>query len=228
MSLHPDKRSFWKAFTETPIPAAELKHSLVEGALPTLSFFFMLFVSAVIAWLGLMANSVAIIIAAMIVAPLMNPLMTMSFGIAYGEWRMVAGPALILIAGTVFVILVSFGLSHIMTSRVIGPEIFSRAHPNLLDLGVAIGAGAAGAFARSRPSVGNAIPGVAIAVALVPPLCVVGYGLSLVSHAVVDPAHSQIDDVLNVERGAMLLFLVIWYRVFDIRLFLGKITQWKV
>ena len=155
-----------------------------------------------------MANSPAVIIGAMIVAPLMNPIITMSFGIAYGDWRLVAGPGAILIAGIALVILISFTLSSIVATRIIGSEIFGRAHPNLLDLGVAIGAGAAGAFARSRHSVGNALPGVAIAVALVPPLCVVGYGLSLGSHAVADPAHSLVDDVLNVERGATLLFLV--------------------
>ena len=88
-----------------------------------------------------------------------------------------------------------------------GKEILSRSNPSLIDLGIAIASGIAGAIAWSRRRISNALPGVAIAVALVPPLCTVGIGLALGSSAVRDPLHPHLVEIHNIELGAALLFL---------------------
>lgn len=95
-------------------------------------------------------------------------------------------------------------MSRIIAVPIVGSEILARTEPNLLDLEIAIAAGAAGAFSLTRQSIANSIAGVAIAVALVPPLCVAGIGIEM-GRPVADIGLSIENELLWV--GAFLLFL---------------------
>ena len=194
----------WTLFLEPKISQDELTLARERGSIPSFGFFFLLSSACIIATLGLLANSAAVIIGAMIVAPLMNPILSMSYGIVTGNRMLYRRSILTIIFGVILTVGLSFLLSRLIAVPIVGSEILARTEPNLLDLGIAIAAGAAGAFSLTRQSIGNSIAGVAIAVALVPPLCVAGIGIEM--------GRPIADIGLSIENehlwfGAFLLFL---------------------
>jgi len=186
-------------FTPADIPGLDEK-LFFEGAGRRVNlerFAVLLFLSTVIATYGVLGDSTAVVIGAMIIAPLMKPIMATAAGLVMGD-RGRAGQAFLTVvlgvAGTVFTawFLSSFVYVNII-SFTTNSQIIGRISPNLTDLAVALAAGAAGAFATSRSDVADSLPGVAISISLVPPLCVVGAGLS--------------EGEWQVAYGAMLLFV---------------------
>ena len=143
------------------------------------NFLILLALATAIATFGLLSNSAATIIGAMIIAPLMVPIISLAFSLVILDFRLVSYSLVKLISGIALTVLIAFLATVLIGFKVPGSEILARTEPTLLDLGVAISAGVAGAFAKIRRSVSDAIPGVAISVALVPPLCVVGIGLAI-------------------------------------------------
>lgn len=168
----------WKPYVENPVPLEDLDEIMVGASIPSYGYFFMLLLSAVIATLGLLSNSAPAIIGAMIIAPLMAPIISLAYSIDIFDWRLARRSFLTVIAGVLLVIIFSYLSTRVIGLRIAGSEILSRASPTLLDLGVAMAAGAAAAFSYTRKSIINSIAGVAIAVALVPPLAVTGIGLA--------------------------------------------------
>ena len=204
--------SDWKLLIEPPVPAEEVDLQLRKASVPTLGFFFMLLLSSAIATFGLLSNNAPTIIGAMIIAPLMAPILGLAYGIVIFEWRQVSRSAVTVIAGILVVVLFAYLTTRFIGLRIAGSELLSRTTPTLLDLGVAMAAGAAGAFAYSRKSIANSIAGVAIAVALVPPLAVTGVGLALGDRATTDAGLSLTEIGLysgrtHVVGGSFVLFL---------------------
>ena len=169
----------WKWIKEKATPIASVNRSLWRLSVPSFNFHFMLGLSAIISTLGLLANSVAIIIGAMIVAPLMGPIIGMAFAIAMGNRKLLRRSSLTLFKGIILTVATSWLAASIIGLETVDSEILSRTNPTLIDFGIAMAAGLAGAFTQTRRSIADAIPGVAIAVALVPPLSVIGIGLAL-------------------------------------------------
>lgn len=174
----------WKWLSEKPISMEGLNRQVWRSSVPSQSFYILLALSAIISTLGLLANSAATIIGAMIIAPLMGPILGFAYGMVMGNRRLLKRSALTLGSGIFLTIFTSFLIANLIGLRVVQGEIMARSQPTLLDLGVALGAGTAGAFAKSRRHVADALPGVAIAVALVPPLSVMGIGISLASNEI--------------------------------------------
>jgi uncharacterized hydrophobic protein (TIGR00271 family) len=170
----------------------EVAVQMVDSAVPSVDFYVLIILAAMIASLGLLQNSAAVIIGAMLVAPLMSPILAMAMGIVRGDLDLLKMASEATAKGVFMAILV--GIAMVILSPINGPtsEILARTQPNVLDLMVALASGAAAGYAVSRSQVAAALPGVAIAAALVPPLCVVGYGIGT----------SQ----LNYAAGALLLF----------------------
>ena len=195
-----------KPLLESPIATDELEQMLEVGAIGSFGFYFMLGLAAAIATLGLIANSSATIIGAMIIAPLMNPIVSFSYASVKLKYRLLLKSTLTILTGILCVIAVSSVVTLVIGIRIAGTEILARSNPNLLDLAVAMASGTAGAFALTRRSINNALPGVAIAVALVPPLCVVGIGIALGSNLIIEPRYQISDELISVENGAFLLF----------------------
>ena len=169
----------WHWLAEKPIPIASLSRNLWRASVPSLSFYFLLGLSGVIATLGLLADSVAIIIGAMIIAPLIGPITGIAYSTTVANRRLLRRSFLTLATGVLFTVFISFLIAWLVGLKTITPEIAARTNPTLIDLVIALAAGAAGAFANTRRRIADALPGVAIAVALVPPLSVVGIGLAL-------------------------------------------------
>ncbi len=176
----------WRPLLEPRIASEQIAAEMKMASIPTLSFFFLLAVASAIATFGLLANSAPAIIGAMIVAPLMTPIMGLSYGVVQLSWPQIMRSAITVVLGVAVVIAISFLSAHFIEIKVAGTEMLSRAFPSLLDLGVAMAAGAAGAFSLSRESIRNSIAGVAISVSLVPPLAVTGIGLALGRKAAAD------------------------------------------
>ena len=183
----------WYWLKEKPTPIASLNRSIWRLSVPSFSFHFMLGLSTILATLGLLANSAAVIIGAMIVAPLMGPIVGMAYSTAMGNRKLLRRSSFTVLKGILLTITVSWLVTSIIGLETVDTEIMSRVKPTLIDFGIAMAAGAAGAFANTRRSISSAMPGVAIAVALVPPLSVVGIGLAQAEG--------------NIAFGALLLFL---------------------
>jgi uncharacterized hydrophobic protein (TIGR00271 family) len=202
----------WRPLLEPRIASEQIAAEMKMASIPTLSFFFLLAVASAIATFGLLANSAPAIIGAMIVAPLMTPIMGLSYGVVQLSWSQIMRSAITVALGVAVVIAISFLSAHFIEIKVAGTEMLSRAFPSLLDLGVAMAAGAAGAFSLSRESIRNSIAGVAISVSLVPPLAVTGIGLALGRKAAADVGLSFREIGLfaggnDLAVGASVLFL---------------------
>ncbi len=169
----------WLVLREAPIPASELNQTFLQASLPALNFYLLLALAAAIATFGLLTNSAATIIGAMIIAPLMNPIASLAYALVVLSPRLIERAIFTLLTGVILVIVIAYFTTEVLGLATVGSEILGRTTPNSLDLGVALAAGAAAAFANTRRSIASALPGVAISVALVPPLSVVGIGLCL-------------------------------------------------
>ena len=146
-------------------------------------FAVLIVLSTMIAAFGLLANSAAVVIGAMLVAPLMTPMLALSASLIYAQLRRFVGALLLVIFGTIAAIavgwLVTFIASGGITPDALDSEILARTSPALLDLGIAVAAGLAGGYVLTHKGSMSSLPGVAIAVALVPPLATVGVTLRL-------------------------------------------------
>lgn len=156
----------------------EVYKQVRRNSRPDVDFFIMIGLSAIIAGYGLLQDSSAVIIGGMLVAPLFSPILAISMSIVMGDIRLLRLAVEATIKGIVLAIGVAVFIAAISPLRSVGGEITARVAPNLFDLAVALASGAAGAYAIARKDVAAALPGVAIAAALVPPLCVVGIGLA--------------------------------------------------
>ena len=157
----------------------ELKNKLVK-------FFLLLIFSSGIATYGLLGDSVAVIIGAMIIAPLMLPIMGLAYSISAGDIKAMKNSLFLSLGGIIAAIAVGFILTLPMNS-LFQPEninqIMIRTSPGLIDLLAALVTGFAGAFAMSRSDVSDTLPGVAIAISLVPPLANVGILLATFNYS---------------------------------------------
>jgi uncharacterized hydrophobic protein (TIGR00271 family) len=135
--------------------------------------------AALIATLGLLANSAAVVIGAMLIAPWILPLRATAFAILRGRLSLVGRALMTLGIGVGATVVISALLGWIVGLAVFGSEVVGRTSPNLLDLGIAIVAGAIATYAKVRTKAISSLAGTAIAVALVPPVCVFGLLLAV-------------------------------------------------
>jgi uncharacterized hydrophobic protein (TIGR00271 family) len=141
------------------------------------------FLSTAIATMGMLNNSSAVVIGAMLIAPLMTPILALG-GAMMQAWptRQIESLA-ILVGGVVLAVATAAGITFLLPGRglanALPAEVLSRTAPNLLDLGIALAAGAAAGYILMRKEAGAALPGVAVSVALVPPLAALGITMQL-------------------------------------------------
>ncbi len=158
-------------------------------------FFSLMSFAAVIASMGVITDSTAVVIGAMLIAPLMTPLMGMAISLVMGWPNRLTRSAVLALGGIGCAIAIGILLGLLEPTAIntaTNSQILGRSTPTTADLITALAAGAAGAYGLSRPDVSDALPGVAIAISLVPPLTVVGI------------AYSQGDFAAG--NGALLLF----------------------
>jgi uncharacterized hydrophobic protein (TIGR00271 family) len=143
-------------------------------------FWILLLLAAVIASAGVVADSTATVIGAMIVAPLMVPILGTVLSVVTGDVVNLARSLALVLAGSLVVVAVGYVLATAVTADIVSAtssQVAGRVSPRLVDLLAALATGVVGAFALVRSDVSDTLPGVAIAISLVPPLAVVGITL---------------------------------------------------
>ena len=160
------------------------QESIADNA--RLSFEYLLFIvlSAVVATLGLITNSAPVIIGAMVLAPLMSPVLGISLGVVRGDLSLLGRGLKTLFLGLLIGFAIASIAAWLIPEFLITDEIKGRTHPTLYDLFIGMAAGAGGAMGQARRSVAGVLPGAAIAVSLMPPLCVTGISFALMLGAV--------------------------------------------
>ena len=148
----------------------QVRDAICEAAQYDLSYLFMNVLAATIASYGLLANSPAVVIGAMIVALLLGPIVGTALALVDGDGTLLRKSLFTLFMGTLGVFIVSYSLGLLHRDIPITQEILARTRPNLFDLMVALAGGAAGAYATVSPRLSTSLVGVAVATALVPPL----------------------------------------------------------
>ena len=144
------------------------------------AFWVLILLATIIASAGVVADSTATVIGAMIVAPLMTPILGTALSVVLANRRLILLNLGLVLAGAACVVGIAFLLgmtSHVHLVAETNSQIAARVSPRLIDLVAALATGVVGAFATVRADVSDTLPGVAIAISLVPPLAVVGLAL---------------------------------------------------
>ena len=155
----------------------ELFQILRDNARLKNSYLVLMVLSTVLATFGLFANSSPVVIGAMILAPLMSPIISLSMGALRHDKKLIADSFTTIAAGLGLSFLFAVLITWLTPIHSPGSEILARTSPNLLDLGIAVVSGIAGAYAYAREEIAKSLAGVAIAVALIPPLAVTSIGI---------------------------------------------------
>jgi uncharacterized hydrophobic protein (TIGR00271 family) len=209
---------------------AEVYREVRRQAQPDADFFVMMGLSAIIATLGLLQSSAAVIIGAMLVAPLFTPILALSCAIVRSDARLLRLAVESALKGIVLAIGAALLLAAVSPLKAVTPEIAARIRPSILDLAVALVSGAAGAYAVARKDVAASLPGVAIAAALMPPLCTVGIGLAMADLSVAGGGGLLFATnlVAIVLAGSLMLLVLgfrpVRYRGQQVRLRMGLVT----
>lgn len=175
-----------------------------------LRFSVMLALSVAVAVMGLTADSAAVVIGAMLIAPLMTPILTFAASVGLGLPQRAVQAGFLVAVGSLGSIAFAYLLASLLPEVTVGAEVLGRTSPDVRDLIVAIAAGAAGAYATAREDVSAALPGVAVAVALVPPLATTGVVLQ--------------QGETELAEGSLLLFVVNLLAIFASALLVFFIT----
>ncbi|MDG5798982.1 TIGR00341 family protein [Marinilabiliaceae bacterium ANBcel2] len=141
------------------------------------SYLVLMALSTILATFGLFSDSTPVVIGAMILAPLMSPIISLSMGALRQDKMLLTNSVKTIFAGLAVSLLFAVLITLLTPINIAGHEIVARTRPNIIDLGIAIVSGIAGAYAHAREEVAKTLAGVAIAVALVPPLAVTGIGI---------------------------------------------------
>ncbi|KUG03482.1 hypothetical protein ASZ90_019118 [hydrocarbon metagenome] len=145
---------------------------------PSPSFYMLVCISTIIAAYGLLAGSTAVVIGAMLVAPLMGPIFGIALGLSNGDNTLLRSALISEFQGIILAISLGFIIGLVPLRPDFGPEIISRTQPTIYDVIIALASGLAGAYAIVHKKISPALPGVAIATALVPPLATCGLCLA--------------------------------------------------
>ncbi len=163
---------------------------LIDDSTARDNFFLMTVLSILMATLGLMLNSVAIIIGSMLIAPLLSPILSISLGIVMADTKLIIRSFSTLLRAILYSIPAAALFTLIFASQTsltseLTPEILTRTEPTIVYAVVAMIAGVAASFAFIKPQLSATLPGIAISVAIIPPLAVTGIGLARLDGAMI-------------------------------------------
>lgn len=184
-----------------------------RDARPDIDYFVLIGLAAAIAALGLLADSAAVVIGAMLVAPLMSPMAGTGLAMVLGEPRFLRLAVGATMRGTLLALVMGLLVGFIPLKEPMTAQVMARTQPTLLDVVVAILSGMAVAYALCRSEATAALPGVAIAAALVPPLSAAG--ISLANRFYQEFAGALLLFITNfvaISSASALVFLVLGFR----------------
>lgn len=160
---------------------------LIEVSTPDYDFFFLVVLSILMASFGLWINSAAIVIGSMLIAPILYPILSLSLGIVMSDTQLISRSFLTILKSAAFGIIAATIATLLFATQIeeFTTEILLRTEPSLLYLAVAVVAGIAVSFTFVRPDLSETLAGIAVSVALIPPLAVIGIGIAKFDLAIV-------------------------------------------
>ncbi len=186
---------------------------LEEYSRPSVDFFLLIALSAAIATIGVILNNTAILIGAMLVAPLITPVFWFSFALIVLKVKSVFRAILAIVMGSIVAIIVSSISSYLIFYSNLqeinfGLSTLFSYEPNTLLFAVALLSGMAGAYAYTKPDRKSSLPGVAISVTVIPPLCVAGIGITLAEWNIFyNGATLYFSNLIGIIFGSLLIFI---------------------
>jgi len=181
---------------------------LIEGSTPDFDFFLLIVLSVLMATFGLLENNPAAVIGSMLIAPVLFPILSLSASMVMSDYKLIsrAGTTLfkaaVLGLAAAFFASLFFGNGEVLTS-----EVLARTQPSLLSIAIAIIAGFAVAYSLVKPKLSATLPGIAVAVALIPPLAAIGVGLSAFNWPIVSGATVYLlVNVIGIVFASMITF----------------------
>ncbi len=153
---------------------------LIKGSTPSQDFFFMIILSILTATFGLLLDNVVVIIGSMLIAPILYPFLSLSLGITMSDPKLLSRSFYTIVKSVVLGVIAAAITTLLFSSSFPSTtsEIASRIQPSLVYVLIAIIAGFAGSFALVKPKLSETLPGIAISVALIPPIAVIGIGIA--------------------------------------------------
>ncbi len=185
---------------------------LIEDSTPRPSFFFLVIMSVSMATCGLIINNTAVLIASMLIAPLLSPILSLALGIIMNDGKLISRSFYVLLKSIAFSIGISFVLTWLLWASggkeyVVNSQIDFLTSPSIAYLLIAVIAGATTAFARVKPDLNEALPGTAIAITLVPPLATIGIGLAHFKMSLISSALTMLlINIAGIVLSAMVMF----------------------
>lgn len=164
---------------------AAVVRKLLESSTPNFDFFYFIGLSVAMATLGLLADSPSIVIGSMLIAPLLYPILGVALGLVMSNMEVLGRSMMTLVKSLVIGLVVSVLATLLFGDGFITGEIAARIDPSFVHFMVAVVAGAAVSYALAQPEWSETLPGIAISVALIPPLAVVGTGIAMLDMAVI-------------------------------------------
>ncbi|MBT6254387.1 TIGR00341 family protein [Candidatus Uhrbacteria bacterium] len=180
---------------------------LIDDSSPTGGFYLMLLCATVIVSVGLMIGNATIVIGGMLVSPLLAPFLSLGLGMAMGDKRVIVRSLWIVGLTSAFVFLVTLFISVFVPFDSVNIEILSRIKPSLAYLVIALFAGIAATFSYIKPKLSVILPGVAIAIAVLPPLSVSALGVKMLDSDIVFGALSlYVVNMLGIVLASVVVF----------------------
>ena len=162
--------------------------SLIESSSPTQAFFLVLVLAGIITTFGIMLNNVAVVIGGMLVSPLLAPILAITMGIVVSDYKLIARSFKVLAKAILWVVIVSLLIAIFFINKEVNQEIISRTKPDLVYFAIALASGVAASFAMSKEEFSERMVGVAVAIALLPPLSVLGIGIAFLKWQIISGA----------------------------------------
>jgi len=207
ISVYLPKMSEQKEEDKATAARETLYEEIEKGANLDTNYILLVVLSTIVVTIGLIENNVAVVIGAMVIAPLLGPNLALSFGTALGDKSMMKNASITLIVGILVAFLLSWGIGSLLTFPLDTNELISRTHVNMATVALALVSGAAAALSFTS-SASSVLVGVMVAVALLPPTSTIGLYLS--HHNYVAAEHAALMLVINiicVNLASKLVFL---------------------
>lgn len=187
---------------------SEAVKKLIENSTPNFDFFFLVILSVLMATFGILENSTAVVIGSMLIAPILFPILSLSLSVVMADYKLIGRAtktllkALILGLGASVGAALFFGASAELTT-----EALLRTEPTLISIAIAVVAGLAVSYTLAKPNLNETLPGIAVAVALIPPLATIGIGIARFDVEVITGASVfLLVNVVGILFASMLIF----------------------
>ncbi len=185
---------------------------LFSNSCPSFDFFLLLFFSSIIVTLGLLIENIAIIIGGMLIAPMLWPTLSLSMGIEAGDLKLMENSIRVILKAAVIMIIIAAFISLMFLEKEMNPEIIARTGDFLSYFFVALISGMAASYALSSPRLSIILPGVAISVALIPPLAVMGIAISFLDwNILVLSIGVFFLNLIGIIFGALMVFSILGF-----------------